>query len=403
MNVFLLCAFLTPLLMQPLASYRTEAGFLLLLVTYIVWGRTIKRFDNNKKILHGELLVFAAVICLYVYLGISKTALGGMNLLQVLWAAVSVIALFVFWKYTPGQRSRMFVILNILCFVSVLLELRNGIRFLHDPKHGDAYSVAYMSTFAFIYLCINYFLFLNLKKRWHKLICLLPAIVTFGVLVFVFERGISTLICLACIIALYILSSKPKKVFFVCCILGLGLIAVYVFPDAVTGFINAHLNGRIANRLSRVIAVFSGAGEGGINGSFQIRLHLIGRSLETWTHSFANFLVGIGEHTEKDYCYKGLYFNSLISNHSDFIDILPKYGVFAGLLMFDILRRQYRETVSHIQNGRHKAQVSVIYAGIVVRGLIGSVLVPTVAVATLLLPLAAEYCEMKTEPDDIHN
>ncbi len=400
MNIYLFTAFLAPLIISDLAFIRTEAGFAMLLLTYLLSWKQIRHFNKNQKLLHLELIAFAAIICLYVFLGVSKTRLGGMNLLIVLWAMVSVSGLFLYRKFNPEQRDKLFVVINFLCFASVLLELKNGRQFLSAPGHGDAYGAAYISTFLFLYTCINYMLFLNLRENRLKWFSLSASLLAFFVLVFIFERGISTVLCALCLMLVFMVSKKPTQAFFIACFFILGLIAVFVFPEYVIGFINNNLGERLAKRLSAVIIAFSSDSESAVYGSFQARLILIGRSLHTWTHNFGNFFLGIGEHTEKNFYLMGLMCNSKISNHSHILDILPKYGVFAGLLVCDILRRLYIEISSHIENKKLRAQAAVIYIGMVIRGIIGAIFVPQVAVViSLLLPLAAEYCERRNRQE----
>lgn len=75
------------------------------------------------------------------------------------------------------------------------------------------------------------------------------------------------------------------------------------------------------------------------------RVYVAGVSLSTWTSSIVHFLFGKGYDS-------GFYYISGIGKHSEFIDLLPKYGILGFSMFAYAFIRYFRFVASYVKNTR---------------------------------------------------
>ena len=143
---------------------------------------------------------------------------------------------------------------------------------------------------------------------------------------------------------------------------------------------------RVARRIEEIsFALQYEAIEAG-GGSFAARADLMSVSWNTFTSTFTNFLFGVGSNRME---------NSIIGNHSYFIDTLASYGILGGVLTYKYFKGQYQIMKKYISSRSGKvlfAQCVTVFGFYILRNFYGHMDFTNVNLVILLyFPLVIEF------------
>lgn len=157
--------------------------------------------------------------------------------------------------------------------------------------------------------------------------------------------------------------------------------------DIIDMLVSLSGSDRLASRLSIFSSdsvVDSTAGEA----TMDARSHLWFVSIESWFKTPFSFLFGIGDHFHGDFINTTA---SGIGNHSDLLDVLGRYGLIGGFLLYKLLHSYYRYCISTF-NFRLKNEIVGFFILLLLMGLTKKIISGEQAITVfMLLPLCLFY------------
>lgn len=239
-----------------------------------------------------------------------------------------------------------------------------------------------MATF---YLAIVMIAFLYAKDMVDKFLFLFYAIIAFVFVVFFSFKASSLIYAILIVGIMFVVNSakRPVKAAVAIGIIG-GMSLIFIDP-IIHLLISIIDNPRVGSRL--LIFTEEGDAYGNAN-SINSRIDLWFLSLRTWLDTPSNFLFGIGEHSRNDFLRTDL---SGIGNHSDFLDILAKYGIIGGIILFNILKRLFIYA-KKLADSRSFYMIMVFFVLILMFGFTKKIILPSISIMMFVFfPLCLYY------------
>ena len=166
--------------------------------------------------------------------------------------------------------------------------------------------------------------------------------------------------------------------------ISFGVLLTFIDP-LIHLLVNLIDNSRVGSRL--LIFTEEGDTYGNAN-SINSRMDLWLVSLRTWTNSIPSFIFGIGDHVRNDTISTEA---SGIGNHSDFFDILAKYGIIGGVILYNILKNLFVYTKGQVTRKQY-LKVLVFFCLILVFGFTKKIVLPSISIMLFIFfPLCIYY------------
>jgi len=221
---------------------------------------------------------------------------------------------------------------------------------------------------------------LNSKTKIVKFISLAFAVLAAVYICwFCFKASVVVYFFLSMIMLVYAKFAKNKTAFYI--VLLLTVFLYYVFStffseEIVNIIISNSPDKRLTARFVTLIdAEASEANVGTVTG----RTNLILLSINTWLDNIVNFVLGIGDHRAQfDASSTG------IGQHSEFLDLLAKYGLLGFISLFFFLKNTIKYFCS-IFTPEYRLQVSCVFVIFILCGLTKGVFFPRIGCALFLL------------------
>ena len=182
------------------------------------------------------------------------------------------------------------------------------------------------------------------EKKWRFLCMLLTVPLAYHML-FQNTRGTAILLLMVEMAGFFLAYHEPSQqrnrhVYYLFTVLMLVLLSFIVFIPLM-GWLMEHLQSeRLADRLNDLVDFKKSGGD--LNnvseGSFSQRMILAQTSLSTFFSSPISFFIGIGDHTQ---AFGGDLVKSGIGGHSEFIDVLARFGLLGAFVYWKIMKSYY--------------------------------------------------------------
>lgn len=219
----------------------------------------------------------------------------------------------------------------------------------------------------------------KIKKRRVIWFVLLMICLTFNI--FIAQRTINIILTI-CMTLLILINNNPNtlrtKVTIV--IIATIITMILLNIDYINGFISRiDKLGRVSERVNQIIVYLSKGDIQDAGGSLEARYNLFMRSIKTWLFSWSSFIFGVGDHIND---------NSIIGNHSQFIDVFAQYGLVGGMMLIYTTLKSVSILIGKLGvyiNQQIRQQIIIVFAMFLIRGLIGYVLYEQIAVSLFVL------------------
>nr|AHF24543.1 hypothetical protein [uncultured bacterium Contig248] len=237
--------------------------------------------------------------------------------------------------------------------------------------------------------------FLRLPRRWFGWLCLLGAFLTVLFNIAVTQRAITLFLTIVMLGLLVLCNTRRKSARSVIAWMVLAILAFVMiigYEQILTGL--AELVGvkRLQSRINAVIkAIQLGSIKELGTGSMYKRVNLMNTSVKTFFSSAKNFFFGVGMREK----------NTLVGNHSEFLDEFTRFGIFGGLLSIWTFVRMMKQT--HVMAGVQPGTVTrrlmnVLFVTIFLRMLVGTVYEGSIGVVLFVfLPLLFREIRLREE------
>ena len=312
-----------------LNSIHTEAmlacGVLGLVVVWLTEYRMLSK-DSRRLVLLSALLL--GLIILYKLVGISSCSTDSIGV-YIDWTVVLLFAVYMAnADFTDGERYFFVLLLYGLIMIQLITAIASGRAIM---ARGSRYTVTLRITefgsMAMFFSAACLIWFLNDYRLRNRALAILGILASLYV-VFVIQQRLINDFCTVALLALILLNNnKRKKFVYVLYFLAIGvLIWIYVtraYIPILNYLIKNASTVRIANRLQDV-KDFLLTGNLMEEGRFSGRSDLMKLSLTSWTRNPLTILIGVGDHRGR---------NAIVGNHSEYIDMLARYGLLGASLV----------------------------------------------------------------------
>ena len=232
---------------------------------------------------------------------------------------------------------------------------------------------------AVFYLAIVMTAFFSSTEKYEKILFLLYAFIAFWFIVFCSFKA-SNAIYAMLTVAVMLLLDRIRKINTAIIILLISGFFLLLFLDPILHLIVDIIdNQRVGTRL----LVFADEDIDSANAnSINSRMDLWLVSLHTWIDNPVNFVLGIGEHSRHDYIMGTA--ESGVGNHSEFFDILAKYGILGGVILYNILKKLF-DFSKQMVSGRLYLKVLIFFALIILFGFTKKIILPSISIMFFIL------------------
>lgn len=376
---------LTPLLYE---NYKVViiALWMLTIVYFVVTGKKRTSYELRKMCIYG--IVYIVIGLIYSILGISDKNIIR-NMLFSLFVFPMFLLLLVDCKITSYNAKFLFHAIALITAINILENIRLSYIYpyialmseemlkeqgLSGLNAGGAPFIA-MSVF---YLAIIVIAYSNSTIKGEKIVLLIYASIAGWFVVFCSYKASSIIFALLTVSAMIILDKvkNVKKAF--AFLLILGLLSFLLKDQIIHTLVNVIGNSRVEGRL--LVFADEDFGEAHDN-SLNSRMELWKISLHTWIANPVNFIFGIGDH------YRSIASDTVgsgIGNHSDFLDILAKYGIIGGLILYNILKLLFDYSKKMV-SGRLYLKVLLFFALIIMFGFTKKIILPSISIMLFVL------------------
>ncbi len=247
---------------------------------------------------------------------------------------------------------------------------------------SNAANTAY-STTSMLFGGAMLILFFFTQKRSVKIFSLVLVLASFYFVIFISRRGIAFFLSLLMIILILInRNPKGRKIIPYIFLISLSILII-AFESSIVTMISSLADlfpPRLAARIRSVMVFLMTNSASEAGGSFDARLELTMRSVNTFLSSPLSFLFGVGDHRSN---------NLIIGNHSLWIDSLARYGILGSSLLFYTIYKMINATRRAFEkDGFFYREITVLFLLFVIRGFLGTVIEPSIgAVLFVVIPL----------------
>lgn len=385
---------ITPILGQELPSVVLPVILLLLLVW--VFRQEGSLITNRITII---VFLFFAIDVFYHLIGISERIGNAITR----FSCFMTIVLFLFINDNLGVKEKKFIFFVVLIIIAVnvidniRLNLLYPMASIMAIRRGESFKglnigTTMFNTLSLLFYVVCLFMLLNTKKRWGRVIYVVFCAVSVAYILFFGMRG--SVVAIMFVITTLMLIAKYVSKYKVLWLLLPLLIIPIANPDFIFDIVAKIIpEGRLEARLDDIQNV---ADEGISDGSFSGRVRLYKVSLNTYMENGVNFMFGIGEH--KATAFENGNASTGVGGHSEFIDVLARWGTIGAILIFLIYYLAYKILMAQSHSKYLRNQIKVMYFALVLCGVFKTIFSTNIGiVGFVLMPMSVWMIENEKE------
>lgn len=331
--------------------YYVEKNMMILWAVFLVFAVGYLKNANYKIKQIGLLgLAFVIVCVIYKLIGVSSAILGYCIANPFVYFA-PVIALAIIDKCNNESKIRFLLhIISLVIAINILDSIRltylfglenvafqqlAGILSDEEGISGLNLGSTFFVNMIVFYSNVVFFAFLKTNNKIEKVLFLIYFIISVYFIVMCSLKASAVLLLLVSIVLQYIAHRGGKRFGRVVTIACVFFVLLYVFRDTIIDYLISVISSdRIATRLE----VFTSTGSVTESGTLMARENLWKVSVQSWLSSVGSFFFGIGDHSWNDFLTTEA---SGIGNHSDLIDVLGRYGLLGGAILYSSIKVYY--------------------------------------------------------------
>lgn len=360
---------------------------------------------SNRKL--GNLLflgfIFVLDCAIYKFIGVSSASMGYCTSAPFLYFA-PVLALMIIDKCDNEQQIRfLFHFLSLAVAINIADNIRLSYEFgmenivfqrlggimEEEGITGLNFGGSIFVNMSVFYACIMFMAYLKSNVRWEKILFALYIGISAYFIVVCSLKASAIILMLMSFVLMYmsvISKANISVMLMIMTVFGVG--AFFFLDDIIYLLINVIDSDRVTKRLIMFTAESDVQG----SSSFEARSNLWMVSIETWLSSLGTFFVGIGNHNWHDFMTTA---DSGIGNHSDWLDVLAKYGIIGALILY-LSVKVYYDYLKNKYDISYKYEILSFFMLIIVMGLTKKVVhAQTSIMIFILFPLTLRYYSNK--------
>lgn len=336
-------------------------------------------------------VVYAIVALIMIFLGRSITNIN-FFISRLPYYIIPIMGYFVARHYNVKELKLLLTFIAIVFFANLFynIGLWNVMPEVFEEQESTEVSIQYgimmnLADTQFVAVCmfaigVAFMLFINTTVFWGRIFYVSIGIVCGFFILFVNSRATTALLLGVMILGMIMALFEPHKInvkpyYFKTSLLLIIVGSFIAVPLLIWIFQNTE-SVRMAERLEDLISFSQSRGDTNSlsEGSMSQRLALAKTSLNTFFSSPLNMLIGIGDHTVS---FGMDLHKSGIGGHSEFIDILARYGILGASIFVGIIKSYYKSLKSLSSDRSIIKYVNIIFFVFIIYGFLNLVFLPT--------------------------
>lgn len=371
------------------------SSFIIPLSLSFLWIALSLQSGGIKKLLFNNVskwwMVYLLLCVIMVMIGMSSTNLNFI-ISRLPYYLTPAIGYFVVKNYNRKEK----VILLAAFFAVFLYNLIHNIiignqdSYIFEEQASTEASIkfsilmnladTYFIMVGYLLIGVQIMFLLTIKKMgWHLFSILLIIPIAYYML-FQNTRGIAILLLFVELIGFIVAYYEPRNqrnrgIFYFTMTILLVLVLFFVFIPIMNWAIENVQSERLAKRLEDLLDLRLAGGNSNkiAEGSLAARLELAQTSLNTFLANPINMLMGIGDHTLS---FGGDLRKSGIGSHSEFIDVLARYGLIGALIYWKIMTSLFKWFKKLTGEREVFKYVNIIFFVIIMSGFLNQLFLP---------------------------
>jgi len=352
-----------------LKGWATEFTLLICLLWVGTFLKRFRQLDKSEKRLIAFGILFVLVNLVYKIIGVS-TAEWQYTMGYFQWFFSICLGVYIMACETDAKQKSIVVVAFLIMLINIiiLLFVGSGLDMSLENNVAELADASYSSGLM-LYSGILLVCFLNCKTKWVRMMTLLVIILITILNTVYLQRATNVILTLLMFVLIIVNNGKKTKsrmLLVFGCLITMIVISTGVYID-ILDFISNNLESeRVASRIDS-ISVFLQTGDHIQAGtSIRTRIILLETSWNTFRESIWTILFGVGDHRID---------TSIIGNHSEFIDMLARFGILGFFIFVMFFVEQYNFVKKKcIENSNEKVarQISSIFLVYVIRNIWGA-------------------------------
>lgn len=358
-------------------------------------------------------LVYLFLYVMMVIIGFSSTNLNFV-ITRLPFFIIPSIGYFVIKHYNKKEKIILLMAFTLIYAANLVYNIFLGIQlpeiFEEQSSNEESLQLAVLMNIATTgFIVVGYWLIgallmatLCVKERFWKMLSLLLIVPIAYYMLFQNTRGTAILLLMVELVGLLLAYFEPprkgnRRAYYIISTVSLMLLVFIVFIPLMSWLMEHLQSERLADRLNDLLDFRRGGGN--INnvkeGSFTGRILLAQTSLNSFLSSPISILIGIGDHTQAvgmDMVKSG------IGNHSEFIDVLGRYGLVGAFVFWKIMKSYYR-LLRHMTTHREiQKYVDIIFVVFILSGILNNIFYPAMEMFLFMIfPIIIELINYKID------
>lgn len=371
---------------------------------FLFTARFYLLMNLRKGVAMALLLLYLGMLGMYRVLRISDASLAHYSTIvryYFMFAAMLGISEYL----TPKQKKTLLIVTALAIGLTMLTNMRlflsvGASRFssLFRRKRftTNAVQTAYVSALMLLE-GILFVVFLHRKRGFLKYAALACSILCLLFDTFVAQRMITLALSVLMYPLLLLYNARRTRGSVAFRIILFAVIVLFLLnASAILSLLEQTVGShRLSIRISQIRQFLEAKNLQEIRGSLASRLSLMWQSVQSWLSSRRSFFLGVGDHRAD---------NTIIGNHSHFLDELGRYGLVGALIWIPLFHACWRQIILSADAGgntRLTQQARVLFFVFLLRGMVGSILEVTIGIQMfMVLPLTFSLLAAReTKPD----
>lgn len=330
--------------------------------------KTISTSSSNLILLS---ILYLLVVLIYKLLRVS-TAGWEYAAGYVGWIIAEVIGIYLVSNASKLQARKLFWVITFAEVANVVYIAITGTRSIRGlgQEAGVELATAMFSTSFMLFSGVMLILLLHTKRRAMRVISIISIAVVLYANFNVLQRGTNAILTLIMFALIIMFNAKRSwKAYIISFLIMVLILWAYYsgYYMAVLEWIEGRITSqRIASRIHSINLYLQTKDYIYAGTSIRTRGILLNNTWTTFTSSFWNILVGVGDHRAS---------NFVVGNHNELIDTLARYGVLFSLILYGIIRGQHtflKSIFDSTKNNRIYHQTMVVFGVYLLRNIAGN-------------------------------
>ena len=389
----------------------TYSFFIPLSLTAVWLFQSVLISSVNKVLLNNVSVWWMVYLFLSVLMWIIGYSSTNLNFIisRLPFYLVPIMGYYVIKNYNKTEKTIILTFFFVIFLVNLLYNIYLGFllpEIFEEAAHTEELMEldVMMNKATTGFIIVGYWLIgallivlLNTDRKWRKLLCLLLILPIGYYMLFQNTRGTAILLLMVELVGMFLAYFEPsgqanRRLYYVFSVVTLVLLVFIVLVPLLDFLITHSQSERLIKRLSDLIDFSQSKGDisNVDEGSFTARIML---AQVSWNSFLSSPIIGIGDHTQ---AFGGDLMKSGIGNHSEFIDVLARYGLVGAFVFWRIMKSYYQMLRSLTTNRKSLKYVNVVFVVIILSGFLNGIFYPVMLLFLyLIFPIIIEIADPK--------